>query len=285
MRLVALPGECRRALRHGKARVLRPWASLVPGIAGLALLAAAFVPSSVSAGSTSAGAASARTASARTASARTASARTASARTASVRTASAGAASAVIGRYVSLGDSYTSGPLIPRQIGSPVGCMRSSHNYPSLVAAAIGASSYKDISCQGADTTNMTGSEQVPLGANLPEFSALTAATSLVTVQVGGNDINFISIVINCTTLSFTAPLGSPCRSHYSSGGTDRLARAVVRTAPKVAAVLRGIRKHARGTRACCWWDTRRSCRPAAMAAGLSSPSLTATCHTCAGSS
>ncbi len=127
--------------------------------------------------------------------------------------------------------------------------MRSSHDYPSLVAAAIGASSYKDISCQGADTTNMTGSEQVPLGANPPEFSALTAATSLVTVQIGGNDINFINIVINCTTLSFTDPLGSPCRSHYSSGGTDRLAGAVARTRPKVAAVLRGIRKRAPNAR------------------------------------
>ena len=35
--------------------------------------------------------------------------------------------------YVALGDSYTSGPLIPRQVDA--GCARSDHNYPSIVAA------------------------------------------------------------------------------------------------------------------------------------------------------
>ena len=41
------------------------------------------------------------------------------------------------GVYVALGDSYTSGPLIPNQHGEPIDCGRSDHNYPSLVTEAF----------------------------------------------------------------------------------------------------------------------------------------------------
>ena len=37
--------------------------------------------------------------------------------------------------YVALGDSYTAGPIIPVQQTDPLGCLRSDHNYPHLVAA------------------------------------------------------------------------------------------------------------------------------------------------------
>jgi lysophospholipase L1-like esterase len=147
-------------------------------------------------------------------------------------------------RYVALGDSYTAGPLIPDLTGSPAGCARSTGNYPHLVAAATGAAAFADVSCQGADTTNLTHPEPVPLGTNPPQDNALSPHTTLVTLQIGGNDINFIGIVITCTALSFTDPFGSPCKDHYTSGGTDKLKAAIHATAPKVAADLRGI--HAR---------------------------------------
>src|SRR5256886_13931736 len=51
--------------------------------------------------------------------------------------------------YVAEGDSYTAGPLIPDLTGSPAGCARSTHDYPSLVAAGVGAASFTDVSCQG----------------------------------------------------------------------------------------------------------------------------------------
>jgi lysophospholipase L1-like esterase len=143
--------------------------------------------------------------------------------------------------YVSLGDSYTAGPLIPDLTGSPVGCARSTSSYPWLVAAAIHAASFTDVSCQGADTTSMTKLESVPLGTNPPQDGALSPSTTLVTLQIGGNDINFINIVINCTTLSVTDPFGAPCKKHYTSGGTDRLKAAIAATAPKVAADLQEI--------------------------------------------
>jgi lysophospholipase L1-like esterase len=158
-------------------------------------------------------------------------------------------ASASVGPYVSLGDSYTSGPLIPDQVGSPAGCLRSNHNFPSLVRAQLGPSSFTDVSCQGADTTNMLGSESVPLGTNPPQFNALKSGTSLVTVQIGGNDIDFADIVTSCAELSFTNPFSSPCKNKYTSGGTDQLAAAIANTAPKVAAVLQGIHKRSPSAR------------------------------------
>ena len=151
--------------------------------------------------------------------------------------------------YSSLGDSYTAGPLIPNLTGSPAGCARSTHNYPSLVAAAAGVASFHDVSCQGADTTSMKHSESVPLGTNPPEDNALSSSTTLVTLQIGGNDINFINIILNCTTLSLTDPFGAPCKKHYTSGGTDKLKAAINATAPKVAADLQGIHADAPNAR------------------------------------
>jgi len=151
--------------------------------------------------------------------------------------------------YVALGDSYTSGPLIPDQTGSPIGCLRSNHDYPALVAAAIGASLFKDVSCARARTANMTGSESVWFGTNPPQLNALSTATTLVTLQIGGDDIGFSNIVVVCGALSFTDPFGDPCKKHYTSGGTDQLAQAVAQTGPKVGAVLAEIHRRAPAAR------------------------------------
>ncbi|HEX3591231.1 MAG TPA: SGNH/GDSL hydrolase family protein [Pseudonocardiaceae bacterium] len=148
--------------------------------------------------------------------------------------------------YVALGDSYASGPLIPNQSLHPVGCGRSDHDYAGDLARSMGIPSLVDVSCGGADTTDMTSPQSVPLGGtNQPQFDALTAATDLVTVTIGGNDIGFTSIVETCAEQSITNPFGAPCRKHYTAGGTDQLAAAVDATAPKVAAVLAGIRQRA----------------------------------------
>jgi hypothetical protein len=152
-------------------------------------------------------------------------------------------------RYVSLGDSYTAGPLVPDQTGSPVGCLRSTHSYPFLVAAGTGAATFTDVSCQGATTANMTHSQSVPLGTNPPQDNALSAGTTLVTLQVAGNNIGFSDIIIHCTTLSLTNPFGSPCKSHYTSGGTDQLLAKINATAPKVAADLQRIHADAPNAR------------------------------------
>ncbi|WP_030936067.1 SGNH/GDSL hydrolase family protein [Streptomyces sp. NRRL S-646] len=145
-------------------------------------------------------------------------------------------------RYVSLGDSYTAGPLIPQQVDA--NCARSDHNYPSIVAAERKVTAFKDVSCSGATTDNMWKAQ----GTNGPQLDALNRGTDLVTVQIGGNDVGFSSIIGTCARLSSQDPTGDPCRRYYASSGIDQLAVAVARTAPKIDAVLRAV--HARAPHA-----------------------------------
>jgi hypothetical protein len=156
----------------------------------------------------------------------------------------AGAAGASAANWAGLGDSYAAGPLIPNQQLNPLGCLRSDHNFAHLAAAALGRS-LADASCSGAKTDDMTAPQNVTPGPNPPQFNALTATTQIVTLQIGGNDIGFTSIIENCATVN---PFAHPCRDRYVVNGHDTLADKIAATAPKVAAVLQGI--HARSPQA-----------------------------------
>jgi lysophospholipase L1-like esterase len=146
--------------------------------------------------------------------------------------------------YVALGDSYASGPFIPHQRTDPVGCFRSDHNYPSLVARALHATAFTDVSCGGATTVEMTERQSVLFGSNPPQLGALRTNTRLVTVTIGGNDIGFTEIVLRCAAASLANPFGAPCRDQYTAkDGTDELAARIAATAPKIARVLDGIHR------------------------------------------
>src|SRR4051794_10501814 len=151
-------------------------------------------------------------------------------------TATAGAA-----QWVGLGDSYAAGPLIANQSLNPLGCLRSDHNYAHLAAARAGKS-LTDVSCSGATTDDMTAAQDVTPGpANPPQLNALSAATQVASLSIGGNDIGFTSIIENCASVN---PFGHPCLDRYDAGGVDQLAARIDAAAPKVAAAIQGI--HAR---------------------------------------
>nr|WP_232839326.1 SGNH/GDSL hydrolase family protein [Streptomyces triticisoli] len=141
--------------------------------------------------------------------------------------------------YVALGDSYTSGPGIPRQVDA--NCARSDSNYPSIVAVERKVATFRDVSCGGATTEEMWK----PQGTNDAQLDAVRRNTDLVTVQIGGNDIGFGSIISTCARLGAQQPTGDPCRRHYASSGTDQLTLDIARTAPKVDRVLRAVRARA----------------------------------------
>jgi lysophospholipase L1-like esterase len=141
--------------------------------------------------------------------------------------------------YVALGDSYTSGPLIPRQVDA--NCARSDQDYPSLVATRRPTRSFTDVSCAGATTDDMWNAQ----GTNGPQLNAVERSTDLVTVQIGGNDIGFGSIIGTCAALSSKDPSGNPCQQYYNSSGFDQLTRNIIETAPKIARVLRAVHDRA----------------------------------------
>jgi hypothetical protein len=155
-------------------------------------------------------------------------------------------ANAAAANYTALGDSYAAGPLIPNQSLNPLGCLRSDHNYAHLTAAAKGLA-LTDVSCSGATTVDMTAAQNVEPGpANPPQFGGLSAATNVVSVTIGGNDIGFTEIIENCITYN---PFSTPCKNQYDPGGHDLLAERIAGAAPKVAAVLQGIHAHAPNAR------------------------------------
>lgn len=160
-------------------------------------------------------------------------------------TGAASAASAT-GPYVSLGDSYTAAPLVPSPTGNPILCGRSTNNYPSDVARAIAPASFTDASCSSATTADMTQPQNLyNLQTNPPQFNALAPADQLVTVGIGGNDAGLIGVAEECAKLDATTPTGTPCKNHYTAGGSDPNVAAINATGPKVANVLSGIHSKA----------------------------------------
>jgi lysophospholipase L1-like esterase len=152
-------------------------------------------------------------------------------------TAAAAPADAATGSYVALGDSYTAGPLIsPGDPSASVLCLRSTANYPHDTATALGLS-VTDVSCSGATVSDMTGSQYPGVA---PQFNALDASTSVVSLGIGGNDNNtFITAVGGCAALGALDPIdiGAPCKAAFGS----RFADAITSDGPNIAAALQRI--------------------------------------------
>ena len=86
----------------------------------------------------------------------------------------------------------------------------------------------------------MTNPQNVdPDGPNPPQFNSLDASTTVVSVTIGGNDIGFSEVAQSCITIN---PFSHPCLDKYNPGGVDQLKARIEATAPKVAAVLQGIK-------------------------------------------
>jgi hypothetical protein len=152
-----------------------------------------------------------------------------------------------VSSYVALGDSFTAGPVIPNQLDDPIGCFRSDHNYPHLVAASVRPAKFADASCSGADTENMTSPQNVNPGPdNPPQFDRLEPQTQVVTIGIGGNDIGYSEIIQTCATADRS---GTPCQNHYVHGGDDEISDRIAETGPKVGDVLDGIHDRSPGAR------------------------------------
>src|SRR3954471_24538367 len=160
-------------------------------------------------------------------------------------TLSINVAGAAADSYVALGDSYAAGPVIPLQI-KPYGCLKSDHNYAHLAAPKLAPLTLRDPSCSGAETDDMTQEQGVYPGPNPPEFDSLDAATTLVSLQIGGNDIGFSSIAEDCFN---TSPNGPPCRDRFVVDGHDEVSDRIAATAPKVGAAIQGIHERSPSAR------------------------------------
>ncbi len=138
--------------------------------------------------------------------------------------------------YVSLGDSYTSGPFIlPFASGAPLECLQSARNYSHLAATALGLS-LRDVSCSGATTENLTTTAQY--SDQPPQIDALGSATQVVSVGIGGNDKGlFLNTLIICGAEDLVFPFGTPCKDTYG----HKLAEEIAEDGPVIGAALHQI--------------------------------------------
>ncbi|MCK2216115.1 SGNH/GDSL hydrolase family protein [Actinomadura sp. ATCC 31491] len=146
--------------------------------------------------------------------------------------------------YVALGDSAAAGPLIPNQVLPDLGCWRSDHNYAHLTAQAIGARTLRDATCSGAKTTHMYQSQSTDLGSVPPQLDALTADTTLVTVQIGANDVGLTDFIEDCLNI-LPPPVGDACNDDYVVNGQDSWRVATDALRPRLTQLAADIRARA----------------------------------------
>jgi lysophospholipase L1-like esterase len=141
--------------------------------------------------------------------------------------------------YVALGDSYSSAAgVLPQVPGAPPPCSRSLENYPHDVVAVTGAGSFTDVTCSGAKTADFFSSQAAGVP---PQLDAVTAATRLVTMTIGGNDGGAFSNILNgCVTASVTTQdiYGNPCQQQYGSTFDDIVAN---QTYPNLVRALTAV--------------------------------------------
>ncbi|MDN4172561.1 SGNH/GDSL hydrolase family protein [Nocardioides sp. SOB77] len=152
--------------------------------------------------------------------------------------------------YVALGDSYSAGPLVPLIRLDPLGCIRSTSNYPAYLARHLGAASYTDVTCSGAETADLVDRRQetiIPGPAPAPQVDVLTDATDLVTIGIGGNDHElFGSMIEVCGAVAELDPDGAPCKRHFTNArGVDTKLRDADRIRGDVAGVIRAVERRA----------------------------------------
>jgi lysophospholipase L1-like esterase len=103
-------------------------------------------------------------------------------------------ASAAGANYVALGDSYSSGVGSGSYTTESGSCDRSTKAYPQLWANAHAPASYRSVACSGAKTTDVSANQ----------LSALSSSTTLISITIGGNDLNFAGIMQDCNLYGTT---------------------------------------------------------------------------------
>ncbi|MFF8595004.1 SGNH/GDSL hydrolase family protein [Streptomyces sp. NPDC015220] len=146
--------------------------------------------------------------------------------------------------YVALGDSYSAGSGVLPVDATNLLCLRSTANYPHVLAARTGAH-LKDVTCGAAQTKDFTEAQYpgVP-----PQARALGTGTDLVTLTIGGNDNGtFINAITACGSAGvLSGGTGSPCKDKNGSSFDDQIE---ANTYPALKAALRSVRAAAPNAR------------------------------------
>jgi lysophospholipase L1-like esterase len=138
-------------------------------------------------------------------------------------------------RYVALGDSYSSGLGSGDYYSSSGSCERSPGSYPALWAAANDPASYVSEACSEATIGSVLHGQ----------LSALSKATTLVSITIGGNDVGFVPVMATCVLLptSFCVHAVRNAEAEIRSvlpGKLSQLLTAITAGAPDARVVVMG---------------------------------------------
>jgi len=142
-------------------------------------------------------------------------------------------------QYVAMGSSYAAGFGIQPQEPDSGSCGRSLLDYPHLVATKLHLELH-DVSCGGAVTANAL---DTPQGSASPQIDAVTTKTRLVTMTIGGNDVNYVGTAIECgqpasTCVTTANPAATDAAFQALPHSLTELIQAVRAKAPSVIIVL-----------------------------------------------
>ena len=98
--------------------------------------------------------------------------------------------------YAALGDSYSSG-VGTGSYTLDSACKRSVYAYPYLYTQTHAGTALTFAACSGAKTSDLLSTQ----------IQAVTTATTLVTMTIGGNDIGFANLIYQCTLSDCSAAL------------------------------------------------------------------------------
>jgi lysophospholipase L1-like esterase len=127
--------------------------------------------------------------------------------------------------------------------------------HPALVAQTLQlkADQLRDVSCSGATIADLSAPQRTSDGTNPAQLTALTAATTLVTLGIGGNDIGWAAILTRCVELDLLPTLipggatsdVAPCQAYYTFDGADQIQQNIQTAAGHLASALTQIKRHA----------------------------------------
>ncbi|MGV9509722.1 SGNH/GDSL hydrolase family protein [Streptomyces tendae] len=146
--------------------------------------------------------------------------------------------------YVALGDSYSAGSGVLPVDPTNLLCLRSTANYPHVIAATTGAR-LQDVTCGAAQTAHF---RQAQYPGTAPQLDALDTGTDLVTLTIGGNDNStFINAITACGTAGvLSGGKGSPCKDRHGTSFDDEIEANTYPALKQALLDVRGRAPHAR---------------------------------------
>ncbi|MGW5517517.1 SGNH/GDSL hydrolase family protein [Nocardia africana] len=142
-----------------------------------------------------------------------------------------------------MGDSFASGAGAPPLVSSEL-CGRSAVNYAHLVAQGLGVTRFRDVTCGGAKVADFSAPRVGETGdSEPPQYDALSADTTLVTVGIGGNDIGLVGLALRCLDVWHLA--GYSCAVSNGTGDADVYANKIAGYADTYGTVIDEIHRRA----------------------------------------